>query len=382
MQKMKSQENDLTQIGIFGSRKHFIIAILLMGLIIAFYHQWYEILANKPPDVFRAFYRNFAFTSLESILRLLPLLIPFYLLLKRMRNWPVWKRFFLFLLLAVLTTVIEEMVELNIPLRSNAQLNAGSPRFFAFLSFDMFGDVLLFLGILSSLGYVDHILCRNHSLFMRLSEKNARLAEEEKLRLMAELEALQHQINPHFLFNTLNSLATLVVTNPAKAETLIRDMSDWYRDTLSTTQQKTWTIGDELELIQNYLNIESVRLGDRLELDIKCTKEARGIAVPPLILQPLVENAIQHGIAPSVSGGTVSVHIEGNSESFSLLVQDRRRDSDLVVENHNNGVGAGLQNVKRRFELAFGKGLQFSFELEAEGATVKIALKRTPIAAS
>ncbi len=373
-QKIDIQEN--TQFGIFRSKKSFIVSLLGMGVILGFYHQWYEILAKKPQDFVLIFYQNFPATSLKSILRLLPLLVPFYFLLNQLRKWPIWKRLFLFLMLAIGTTLIEESMEYYIPILNSMQNNPNNPRFLAFLSFDMLGDILLFFGILSGLGYVDHILCRNNILFTRLMKEKARLAEEEKLRLMADFEALQNQINPHFLFNTLNSLATLIVSNPEKAEGLIRDMSDWYRDTLRMTQQSSWTIQNEIELIENYLRIESVRLEERLIVDIRCEKEALKIEIPPLILQPLVENAVLHGIAPSVSGGTLSVKIEGKTHRFKILVEDKRHDCDLVEETHPTGTGSGLQNIKRRLELAFGKDLQFRFKVGKRGAVARIAVNR------
>lgn len=373
---MRPQKNEVTALGIFESRQSFVVTLFSMGVILAFYHQWYEILAEKPQNFVSTFYQNFPMTTFESIFRLLPLLLPFYLLLPRLRQWSILKRLLAFLLLAITTTLIEEFVEFYLPGFNKAQYDTRSAWFLAFLSFDMLGDILLFLGILSGLGYVDHILCRNHILFTRLAEEKSRLAEEEKLRLMAELKALQSQINPHFLFNTLNSLATLVVTNPEKAESLIRDMSDWYRDTLSTTRQKSWTIQDEIELIQNYLRIESVRLAERLSVKIACAEEARHIAIPPLVLQPLVENAVLHGIAPSLSGGTLAVEIKGSPDHFSITVEDKRHDSNLVEEHHSTGTGSGLKNIKRRLELAFGKDLQFRFDRLDRGARAKIIVDR------
>jgi LytS/YehU family sensor histidine kinase len=245
------------------------------------------------------------------------------------------------------------------------------------LSFDMFGDILLFTGILSLFGYVDHILCRNQDLFTRLAAKKALLAEEEKQRLLAELKSLQSQMNPHFLFNTLNAVASLIVTNADKAEDLVRDMSDWYRNVHGAMRQATWTIQNEIELVMNYLKIESVRLEKRLAYDIQCPQKALLISIPPLILQPLVENAIQHSIAPSLSGGKLIVIIQGSPDRFSIMVQDYRHNPELDVSGLKApGTGSSLENIKRRLELAFGERVRFSLTPQDNGTEVKIIFDR------
>ncbi len=119
-----------------------------------------------------------------------------------------------------------------------------------------------------------------------------------------------------------------------------------------------------------------MRLEERLTLDIQCEKEARKITIPAFVLQPLVENAVQHGIAPSVSGGTLSVNIKGRPDRFSISVEDKPRNSDLVVESHYTGTGSGLQNIKRRLELAFGKDLRFTFQVRDHGALATITVDR------
>ncbi|MFQ5543746.1 MAG: sensor histidine kinase [Nitrospiria bacterium] len=363
--------------GIWPTRQSFIISIIVMAVLLGFFSTWFELLVVESVDLSQSFYHVLQVKIVEFFLKLCPLLFPFYLLLDRIRTWPVWKRVLLFVALSLGSTVFEELVSYSIPMLNLHQFDPGHSLFFVLLSFDMIGDVLLFLFILSTLGYVDFLLCRNHLLAIRLSEEKTKLMEEERLRLLSELKALQAQINPHFLFNTLNSLAALVVTNSEKAEILIKDLSDWYRDVLGATHQASWTIRDEIQLVRNYLRIESVRLGERLSYDIQCSEETREIEIPPLTLQPVVENSVKHSIAPSLSGGTISIGIKGTQEKFCLRVTDARKAEDFSSENqHTMGTGSGLDNVKRRLELAFGGHALFNFHLKKDGAVVEIVIDR------
>ncbi len=363
--------------GIWPTRRSFIISIIIMAILLGAFSAWFELLVEEPPEFFQSFYLELPVKISEFLLKLCPLLIPFYLWLDQIRTWSVWKRFSLFVVLSLAATVIEELVTYSLPLLNLHQFDTEHSLFLVFLSFDMIGDVLLFLFILSALGYVDFLLCRNHRLFTRLSEEKTKLMQEERLRLLSELKALQAQINPHFLFNTLNSLAALVVTNAEKAEILIKDLSDWYRDILGATHQTSWAIRDEIQLVRNYLKIESVRLGERLSYEIQCNEETREVSIPPLIVQPVVENSVKHSISPSLSGGKILIRIEGTQEQFRIRVTDTRKKDDFSPEKQCvPGTGSGLDNVKRRLELAFEGRAHFNFQLKKEGAVVEIVVDR------
>lgn len=363
--------------GIWPTRLNFIVSTIVMAILLGGYSSWIELMVEEPPDFFQAFYRELSVKTFEFLLKLFPLLIPFYLLLDQTRKWPVWKRMTLFAVLSLAATIFEESVSYYVPLLDLHQFDTEHSLFLVFLSFDMVGDVLLFLFILSFLGYADFLLCRNHLLFTRLSEEKTKLMEEERLRLLSELKALQAQINPHFLFNTLNSLAVLVTTNAEKAEILIKDLSDWYRDILGATHQTSWAIRDEIQLVRNYLKIESVRLGERLSYDIHCDEETREVLIPPLIIQPVVENSVKHSIAPSLSGGRISIEIKGTQEQFCIRVTDTRKADNLPREKHRApGTGSGLDNIKRRLDLAFEGRAHFKFHLEHRGAVLEIVIDR------
>ena len=161
----------------------------------------------------------------------------------------------------------------------------------------------------------------------------------------ARLAELQSRIRPHFLFNSLNSAIALVRAEPAKAETLLEDLSDLFRHAL-IDQGESVTLADEIALARRYLAIEQIRFGDRLKLQWNLDPEADSAKLPPLLLQPLVENAVRHGVEPSVSGATVRVTTQ-------------RRGSIVVIKVTNTvpngtgerGHGVALANVRDRLKL-------------------------------
>jgi len=161
----------------------------------------------------------------------------------------------------------------------------------------------------------------------------------------ARLSELQSRIRPHFLFNTLNSAIALVRAEPAKAESLLEDLSDLFRHAL-VDQGESATLADEIKLARRYLAIEQVRFGERLQLEWELDSSAGRAILPPLLLQPLVENAVRHGVEPSEHGATVRV-------------STRRRGSVVVIKVTNTvpagagapGHGVALDNVRDRLRL-------------------------------
>jgi two-component system sensor histidine kinase AlgZ len=161
----------------------------------------------------------------------------------------------------------------------------------------------------------------------------------------ARLTELQARIRPHFLFNTLNSAIALVRAEPAKAETLLEDLSDLFRHALMD-QGESVTLADEIALARRYLAIEQVRFGERLQIEWSLDPKAEGARLPPLLLQPLVENAVRHGVEPSASGAR-------------LRISTQRRGGVVVIKVSNTvpggpgpaGSGEALRNVRERLAL-------------------------------
>ena len=165
-----------------------------------------------------------------------------------------------------------------------------------------------------------------------------------------ELEALQARINPHFLFNTLNSIAALIREDPQRAEAMTLQLSSLFRYTLQAPRSGLVTLEEESVIVEGYLAIEQERLGDRLTYRIDLDEALLQLRIPPLVLQPLVENAIKHGIAPSVQGGTVAVRGRRDANVVHLTIENTGES-----DGDTSGTGEGLENVRRRLRATFGR---------------------------
>ena len=173
----------------------------------------------------------------------------------------------------------------------------------------------------------------------------------------ARLTELQSRIRPHFLFNTLNSAIALVRAEPAKAEALLEDLSDLFRYALAEPDTTT-TLAKEIELAQRYLSIEQVRFEDRLQIRWQLDESVHGALLPPLLLQPLVENAIHHGIEPQPNGGKLQIRTERQGQLALIEIINTLPDAGCTTASAGHGMA--LDNVKARLSLLH--DLQGSFD--------------------
>ncbi|MDR2155460.1 MAG: histidine kinase [Burkholderiaceae bacterium] len=162
----------------------------------------------------------------------------------------------------------------------------------------------------------------------------------------ARLSELQARIRPHFLFNTLNSAIALVREDPAKAQTILEDLSDLFRQALAEHNDISSTVGEEIELARRYLEIEQVRFGQRLRVQWALDARVNAACLPPLILQPLVENAIKHGVEPSAEGAQLRVSARLRQQTAVILVTNT-----VPTGQGSRGHGIALNNVRDRLRL-------------------------------
>lgn len=185
--------------------------------------------------------------------------------------------------------------------------------------------------------------------YLLLEIESSRVAEETALRYQvlareAELRAFKAQIDPHFLFNSLNAVASLCGSRPADARQMAQLMADFFRTTLRVGPLERIPLAQEIDLVSRYLAIEKVRFGERLTVEVTVDDGAGDWLVPPLLLQPLVENAVRHGIASMVDGGTVKISAAVVDEVLRIAI-DNPADPDRV---HAGGEQIGLQNARGR----------------------------------
>lgn len=174
----------------------------------------------------------------------------------------------------------------------------------------------------------------------------------------AQLRALRYQINPHFLFNTLNSLSSLVLTGRNReAEEMITNLANFFRNSLKSDPTADVTLADEIGMQRLYLAIEHIRFPERLKVDIQIPSHLLDVRVPNLILQPLVENAIKHGVAQSSRPVTIAIRAESRNGSVHLVVEDDAESRGTV----GSAEGVGLRNVRERLLARFDGGANALF---------------------
>jgi LytS/YehU family sensor histidine kinase len=183
-------------------------------------------------------------------------------------------------------------------------------------------------------------------------ERDLQLAEARTLAQTAQLTALRLQLNPHFLFNTLNAISSLIVTGRNRdGEAMLAKLCAFLRTALVGDGRSEVTLGEELETLQTYLEIESIRFGDRLTVEFAAPEALLELPVPNFILQPLVENAVKHGVAPTSRPVIVRVGARRDGDDLILSVSD---NGGAAAGPSPSGCGVGLDNTRRRLEVIYG----------------------------
>lgn len=217
----------------------------------------------------------------------------------------------------------------------------------------------------------------------RLNELDREAERMESIRLesrlnqqlvQAELRALRAQINPHFLFNSLNTIAALIPAEPEKAETMTVRLARIFRHVLLHADRPFSSIDEEMYFLRTYLDIEQVRFGERLQVEFEVETSIGHAAIPSLILQPLVENAIRHGVAPKVGKSRILVQAQRRGERILLTVED---DGIGLMQKQDKagGGGVGLQNIRERLQTMYGSTARLSLaSIQSGGSRATLEL--------
>lgn len=211
----------------------------------------------------------------------------------------------------------------------------------------------------------------------QLAAEGERAAQFKAQAVHAQLQSLQAQIEPHFLFNTLANVASLIDTGPDKAKVMLARLIDLLRASLDASRSASATLRQELELVRAYLDILSIRMGQRLSYAIDVPDALADLRFPPLLLQPLVENALKHGLEPKVRGGRIEVRARATDTELRLEVAD---DGLGFVPTASSGVG--LSNLRARLAAKFGTAAHLSIEERTPGTRVILVLPLQACAAA
>jgi sensor histidine kinase YesM len=211
--------------------------------------------------------------------------------------------------------------------------------------------------------------------YVLLAIEKSRAIEQREITVKllareAELKALKAQLDPHFLFNSLNSISALCGSNPSSARTLTTLLAEYLRKSLRIGSADAITLSEELELASSYLAIERIRFGPRLEFEQNIDENVRSYRVPPLLLQPLVENAVTHGIGHLLAGGVVRIAAARDGEHVHITVENRC-DPDRPS---SRGEGIGLANTRRRIRAFYGENAWIDVAEKEEHFRVDLTL--------
>ncbi len=218
------------------------------------------------------------------------------------------------------------------------------------------------------------------AIAMEASRAAERRTEEARaLAREAELQALRLQLNPHFLFNSLHSISALATQDGARAREMCIRLADFLRNSLGMGQRASIPLREELALARSYLDVEQVRFGERLRVEEEIGVACEECAVPPLLLQPLVENAVKHGIAGLVEGGSIRLVASRSGGDVSITLENGFDPDSRTGGN----LGLGLAHVRRRLEVRFGEDSRF--DAGPQGGVYRVTLRfpcESPIASS
>lgn len=281
------------------------------------------------------------------------------------RKYPIERkhlvsRSMLHLVVAMILNIIVLSIASPIIWYSGLENKALYPTPFSYIIPSILEPPLLHQALLIYFGTL--IVAHAFRYYRQVQEGKARTAELASQLAQAQLSALKMQIQPHFLFNTLNSIAALLHKDVEAADRMIARLSDFLRMTLKNAGESAVTLEQELEFVKTYLEIEKIRFQDRLQVEFDISDDALRTQVPNLILQPLIENALRHGVARQISVGHLQIHAAREANRLVIKIED---NGPGLNENGNRksktGAGVGLANTRARLGQFYGDN--FSFEI-------------------
>lgn len=213
-----------------------------------------------------------------------------------------------------------------------------------------------------------------YDYYQKIQAAHEREMELKQTALQSELTALKAQLNPHFLYNTFNTISASVPAEQEYTRELIADLADLFRYQLWASNQEVVPLKVEVDFVKKYLKLEQARYGNRLEVTFDVEERTEDAPVIPMLLQPLVENAIRHGISPLVDGGKIEVKVSETNRQVRLQVKDTGVGFSKTAP-HANGHGIGLKNTRRRLQLRYGADLHIQPN-QPQGTDITLTIPR------
>jgi two-component system LytT family sensor kinase len=259
-----------------------------------------------------------------------------------------------------ISTYLDPAVEKNLPTMATL-----------FERYLFFGN--FYLGVL--LYTLIFIICQGYLFFDSYLTERIRRSKLQTELAEARLQTLKMQLQPHFLFNTLHSISALNLSDPMKANQMIARLGDFLRMTLDAADEQMVTLHEELAFLRCYLEIEQIRFSDRLTVEYDIADTALSTEVPHLILQPIVENAVKHGIAPYAGKGEIKISAQKSDGKLLLQIKDDGAKKEGLITLKSNGVnGKGLKNVRLRLDHLYQENYRLDFQKSAGGMQVNLEI--------
>ena len=260
-----------------------------------------------------------------------------------LKNATALRHFFMILISMTMGTLFGSLMGVLIAGLPVAGIFQGKPA----LLFQLLGMGILFGSVITYFFFSQE---RISQVRAQMQEERIKRLDSEKQALEAHLKMLQAQIEPHFLFNSLSTVLSLVDTDREKAGRMLTDLIRYLRVSLSRTRAESTTIDQEMEMARAYLDIYQIRMGDRLQYRIQAEEELKEAAIPPMLVQPLVENAVKHGLEPTVEGGLVTITACSVPQKIRITVTDTGKGLDETGD-----AGFGLMNIRERLHSLYGQ---------------------------
>lgn len=328
-------KQDWLQFGIVA-----VIALLFVDIIIVFCISFYDFLTISDDSDYTHIYRS---KPLSSTTLLLAILFPFLYL-------------FRFIELKIQKTVKNLLAKTGLIFLSTGFLPFGCLFILFFImkntlnyqqDYLALSQIFLLLMAIASLrALIGYFIFKERNLII---ENETKLANLRELKAKAELKSLQSQINPHFLYNSLNSIASLAPVDAQKTQKMAHSLSDLFKYSINRKDKKTSTVHDEVEMVKTYLDVEKIRFGDRLQFTVTVDKDLENHKIPLFLIQPLVENAVKHGISRNEGVGKIGLKIAKEQNEITIAVSDNGPDfPEGLLSGH------GLQTVFDLLRLTYG----------------------------